>query len=63
MAETQERIDVLIRARYSILYVVSWEEDRVEKALREVAARRDKKLYTWSITRGMVEEGAGQPDA
>ena len=63
MAETQERIDVLIRARYSILYVVSWEEDRVEKALREVADKRDKKLYTWSITRGMVEEGAGQLDA
>lgn len=62
MAETQERIDVLIRARYSILYVVSWEEERVEKALREVADKRDKKLYTWSITRGMVEEGAGQPD-
>ncbi len=62
MAETQARIDVLIRARYSILYVVSWEEDRVEKSLAEIAKKRDKKLYTWSITRGMIEAGGDQAD-
>ena len=37
MSDTRSDMDVLIRARYSILYVVSWEEDRVEKVMREIA--------------------------
>lgn len=51
------QMDVLIRARYSILYVVSWEEDRVERSLREIARKRDKQIFTWSITQGMIREG------
>jgi len=35
MATAQEQMDVLIRSRYSIIYVVSWEEDRVQKTLGE----------------------------
>lgn len=62
MSDTSAQMDVLIRARYSILYVVSWEEDRVEKSLREIARKRDKKLYTWTITRGMIEAGGEQAD-
>ncbi|MBP6964991.1 MAG: AAA family ATPase [Armatimonadetes bacterium] len=46
-------IENLIRARYPIIYVVSWEEKRVEDALREIAANRGKRLYSWSVTQGM----------
>ncbi|HUU54181.1 MAG TPA: AAA family ATPase [Armatimonadota bacterium] len=46
-------IDVLIRARYSLLYVVSWEERRVLAALREIVVGQDKNFYTWSETMGM----------
>jgi len=46
-------IDVLIRARYSLLYVVSWEERRVLSALREIVVNQDKNFYTWSETMGM----------
>ncbi|MGD9497401.1 MAG: AAA family ATPase [Armatimonadota bacterium] len=60
--DAQQQIDVLIRARYSILYVVSWEEDRVEATLREVARKREKKMFTWTITRGMVQEGESKND-
>ncbi len=60
--DASTRIDVLIRARYSILYVVSWEEDRVEKVLREIARKREKQMFTWTITRGMVQEGGKQSD-
>ncbi len=62
MATAQEQMDVLIRSRYSILYVVSWEEDRVEKTLAEIAKRQEKKLFTWAITRGFIETGEGQSD-
>ena len=46
-------IETLIRARYPIIYIVSWEEKRVEDALREIAGIRGKRIYTWSITQGM----------
>ena len=55
--EINREIDVLIRARYPIIYVVSWEEDRVEDALRELAGTK-KQLMVWSVTRPF---GANRP--
>ena len=46
-------IDILIRARYSLLYVVSWEERRVLAALCEIVVGQDKEFYTWSETMGL----------
>lgn len=51
-------IDVLIRARYPIIYVTTWEEERVERCLREIAARRKKNLFVWTITQGIVKSGS-----
>ncbi|MCW5940139.1 MAG: AAA family ATPase [Fimbriimonadaceae bacterium] len=45
--------EVLIRAKYPIVYVVSWEEARVESALQEVAKKLGRQLHTWSVTQGM----------
>lgn len=50
-------IEVLIRARYPIIYIVTWEEARVERLLRELAARRNKQLFTWSVTSGLQKSG------
>jgi ATP-dependent 26S proteasome regulatory subunit len=47
-------LETLIRARYPIIYVISWEEDRVEAAVRKIAADRGKKVFQWSTTQGMV---------
>lgn len=47
-------LETLIRARYPIIYVVSWEEKRVEDALRAIAQSRGKKIFFWTITQGMV---------
>lgn len=46
-------IEVLVRARYPIVYVVSWEERRVEEALQEVAKKLNRTVHTWSVTQGM----------
>lgn len=54
----EKELDVLIRARYPIIYVTSWEEERVERVLRDIAARRNKKLFTWTITQGIVQSSA-----
>ena len=53
----QEELEVLIRARYPVIYVVSWEEERVEQRLREIAEKREKNLYVWTVTQGIVKSG------
>lgn len=53
-ASINEELETLIRARYPIVYIVSWEEERVETAIRQIGADRGKKVYVWTITQGMV---------
>lgn len=49
-----QELETLIRARYPIIYIVSWEENRVENALRDIARDRGKRIFFWTITQGMV---------
>src|ERR1700678_3814 len=48
-----QEIEILIRAKYPILYIVSWEEKRVEEALYKVCSSLNRTLHTWSVTQGM----------
>lgn len=48
-----EEIKLLIAARYPIIYIVSWEEARVEQALIQLAAKMKKKPFVWSATSGL----------
>ncbi|MBN9502647.1 MAG: ATPase [Armatimonadetes bacterium 55-13] len=48
-----QEIEILIRAKYPILYIVSWEESRVESTLQNVCKGLNRTLHTWSITQGM----------
>lgn len=52
-----EEIETLIRARYPLLYIVSSEESRVQQVLLEIADRRQKRLFEWSISTGIVPAG------
>jgi hypothetical protein len=52
-----DELETLIRARYPVLYVVTWEERRVEEQLGALAERRHKQLYTWSVTNGLTKAG------
>jgi ATP-dependent 26S proteasome regulatory subunit len=52
-----QEIETLIRARYPILYIVSAEEARVQELVVEIAERRQKKVYEWSVTTGVVPAG------
>ncbi len=54
----QTEIEVLIRARYPILYVITSEEMRVQEVLVEIAARRQKKVFEWTYSSGIVPAGA-----
>lgn len=59
--DAAEELEVLIRARYPIIYVVSWEEERVERCLRQIAESRNKKLFVWTLSMGIVKSGAEPP--
>ena len=53
-----QELEILIRARYPILYIVSSEELRVQNVLVEIARRRQKKLFEWSVTTGLTPAGS-----
>jgi len=53
----QTEIETLIRARYPILYIVSSEETRVQSVITSIAQRRQKKVFEWSFSTGIVPAG------
>jgi SpoVK/Ycf46/Vps4 family AAA+-type ATPase len=55
-----EQLDLLIRARYPLLYIVSAEEEPVETVLRQVAAQAQpsRKLLFWDVVRGWDDSGS-----
>jgi hypothetical protein len=57
LVNLQSEIETLIRARYPILYIVSSEEMRVQNAILEIAQRRQKKVFEWSFSIGIVPAG------
>jgi SpoVK/Ycf46/Vps4 family AAA+-type ATPase len=52
-------IEVLVRAKYPILFITSWEERRVEDAIKSVCQKLNRTLHVWSVTQGMT---AWRPD-
>ncbi|MCE5184642.1 MAG: AAA family ATPase [Planctomycetaceae bacterium] len=53
----QSELEILVRARYPLIYVMSWEEQRVIQETRNIASRLNKKVFEWSITMGLVPSG------
>src|SRR5687767_7317797 len=52
-----EELETLIRARYPLIYIVSAEETRVQQLLSQIAERRQKNVFEWSSTTGLVPAG------
>src|SRR5436853_1755218 len=56
-SKADQEISLYIRAKYPIIYVLSWEEDRVSDRLRSIAQDLNiKNISFWSASRGF---GAG----
>ncbi|MFP2932654.1 AAA family ATPase [Pyxidicoccus sp. 3LG] len=53
-------LDIFIRARYPLLYLVSWEEHRVDAVLADLARAHGKALFHWSVTRGLRNVGSSR---
>ncbi|MFN3684498.1 MAG: AAA family ATPase [Fimbriimonadaceae bacterium] len=46
-------VEILFRAKYPILQIVSWEEGRVLRELEDLCRRLDRTLHVWSLTQGL----------
>lgn len=57
-----EELDLMIRASYSLIYIVAVEEVPVEEALLHVAAKSQpaRKLLLWDIVRGWNDNGTAK---
>jgi hypothetical protein len=55
-----KQIDLMLRARYSLLYVVTAEEEPIEEVLSLVASlgQAKRRVFYWDIVRGWNDNGA-----
>ena len=57
-ANFQSEIETLIRARYPILYIITTEEMRVQNLVVDIAGKRQKKVFEWTYSNGLMPAGA-----
>src|SRR6188472_2435873 len=57
---SKAEIEDLIKARYSLIWISSPEESRVEDSLRKTCVEREMRLEVWSITEGFKVLANGQ---
>ncbi len=55
----EAELETLIRARYPLLSVVSWEEERVLRALDRIGVRAGKTVLQWTINSGLARYRPG----
>src|SRR6267378_7087312 len=53
-------LDTLFRARYPLIYLLTWEEQRLDAILQDLAAQHGKVLFGWSVTRGLRRIGGAR---
>ena len=51
---TIEQLDILIRASYPIINIITYEESRVKEHLKELSVKRKRQFVTWSCTQGLI---------
>jgi ATP-dependent 26S proteasome regulatory subunit len=52
-----DELEILIRARYPLIYVISWEEQRVLGRVLQIASRLNKNVFEWSVNTGLAPAG------
>jgi len=55
--EHLKTIKFLMVANFPIIYITSWEEDRVGAAISELSADLGKQVISWSCTEGLIKDG------
>ena len=57
-----KRLDLMIRARYSLLYIVGAEEEPIEAVIAQVAVQVTpaRRVLRWDLVRGWEDNGSGK---
>ncbi|WP_445244220.1 AAA family ATPase [Microcoleus sp. OTE_8_concoct_300] len=57
-----KRLDLMIRARYSLLYIVGAEEEPIEAVIAQVALQvtPTRRILRWDLVRGWEDNGSGK---
>ena len=63
MQEFIEQVQILIRARYPILYCVSHEESRVIRLFRQISGGEHREFWVWRSSDGLNGDGGNAIDA
>lgn len=55
----QEELKVLIKAQYPLIYLVTSEEERTERAIAMIAQEKSqqRRVFVWTVTHGIIEYG------
>ncbi|OQA76427.1 MAG: ATP-dependent zinc metalloprotease FtsH [bacterium ADurb.Bin243] len=62
-SEMLKNLDIFVRARYPIIYITTFEEGRADDYLIKIGRSRNKKVISWSQTRGLMPAGTGHQNA
>jgi len=54
MEEFTKELDLLIRSRYPMIYILSYEEARAEEILKNIGRTQKKRVYFWTASRGFT---------
>lgn len=60
--KVEKDLEYLVRARYSLLYLLTSEERRAEATIQKVAAGRRMRTFVWSVTEGMKNADGSSGD-
>ncbi len=59
--EFVDELELLVRSRYTLIVIDTWELDRADEALRRVASNVSLRYHTWRRSRGL--QFGGEPNA
>lgn len=58
---SKTELKLLINSRYPLIYIETWEEQRVEELLQQVATELEVMFFIWTVTTGLIHAGTDQP--
>jgi len=53
--DSVNELQLLIKSRYPIIYLETWEEERAERLIKIVAKNLNKFLFIWKSTKGLFQ--------
>lgn len=56
----EKDLDICLRSRFTVIIIITQEEERALKSLKTLCDRRNRPLFTWDVADGFVSHTEGQ---